>query len=248
MIRQDNSRARLRAQGVEALILDGGNHSGPEHGGCMMEWASQLAGEPWSSRPRRVSLFISELCVVVNDTLPSRRRNRILRPYVPKVIGTATGYEDDIARMWLTADWMVRTVSPFALRQAHLEDDSEVLEALPSTRDAETAQWAETTARVIAETSTFDQNAQVARSTLVATAEIAWFTRIGVSWLPYIDYYRVATTTGRALANFVARSTDTDNPATDWLITDLLEELIAVGTRNTDRQRIAQRGIRGVCA
>jgi hypothetical protein len=63
-------------------------HAGPESGGCFMEVASLLAGEPWSDRPSAVQPALGILARAVND-LTSDARRPSLAPLIPDAVGTS---------------------------------------------------------------------------------------------------------------------------------------------------------------
>lgn len=69
--------------------LSRGSHLGPEEGACFMEYASVLAGEPFSDQPRCTHPLLAELARMVNDSVSDSGRQRLL-PLVPSVIGRTT--------------------------------------------------------------------------------------------------------------------------------------------------------------
>lgn len=66
--------------------LSRGRHRSAKTGACFMEFASYLAGEPWSDSPQCTDPLLSHLARGVNDRLSDARRNEIA-PDVPRVIG-----------------------------------------------------------------------------------------------------------------------------------------------------------------
>ena len=72
----------------QTIKLSRGKHSSPEHGACVMELASMLAGEPFTDRPRSVSRPIAAFLRGYNDLLDDRRRQH-LYAYASRVVGTA---------------------------------------------------------------------------------------------------------------------------------------------------------------
>ena len=97
---------------LELVHFERGEHRGPNEGGCMMEWVSWLAGEPWSDNPTCVSPVIAAFCRTWNDHLPEEQRDPLLKPLARTVISTATGEADDQRRAWMCADWLIRTHLP----------------------------------------------------------------------------------------------------------------------------------------
>lgn len=66
--------------------LSRGRHRSARTGACFMEFASYLAGEPWSDSPQCTDPLLAHLARAVNDLLPDARRNEIA-PEIPRVIG-----------------------------------------------------------------------------------------------------------------------------------------------------------------
>lgn len=72
---------------VTMELLGRGAHTSPRHGCCVLEYASVLAGERWSSRPESVHPALAEVADVVNDQMTDGRR-RLLTPVTPWLLGT----------------------------------------------------------------------------------------------------------------------------------------------------------------
>ena len=66
--------------------LSRGKHRSPKTGACFMEFASYLAGEPWSDSPQCTDPLLAHLARGVNDRLSDARRGEIA-PEIPRVIG-----------------------------------------------------------------------------------------------------------------------------------------------------------------
>lgn len=66
--------------------LSRGRHRSAKTGACFMEFASYLAGEPWSDSPQCTDPVLAHLARAVNDRLSDGRRSEIA-PDVPRVIG-----------------------------------------------------------------------------------------------------------------------------------------------------------------
>jgi hypothetical protein len=90
-----------RLQKLPELHIDGGAHDQFEKGHCAMELVSWLAGEKFSDRPSCTSPVLSSFLVRLNDGLPEDLRQE-LKPYLPRVIGTAGDGQDE-ARGWLAS-------------------------------------------------------------------------------------------------------------------------------------------------
>lgn len=66
--------------------LSRGRHRSAKSGACFMEFASYLAGEPWSDSPQCTDPLLAHLARAVNDQLGDARRSEIA-PDIPRVIG-----------------------------------------------------------------------------------------------------------------------------------------------------------------
>jgi hypothetical protein len=71
----------------QVVRLGRGKHSSPEHGACVMELASMLAGERFSDRPRTVCPVIGAFLRTYNDALDDERRQDLYR-YAADAVGT----------------------------------------------------------------------------------------------------------------------------------------------------------------
>lgn len=67
-------------------ILSPGRHRSPRRGACFMEFASYLAGEPWSDHPACTHGTLAHLARMVNDRTSDAGRAR-LTPLIPSVVG-----------------------------------------------------------------------------------------------------------------------------------------------------------------
>lgn len=86
---------------VCAVPIKSGGHKRPEDGMCIMEMASYVAREKFSDHPECVSPVIGAFCRSWNDALNDEDRNRLMRPYIFKVVGTKTTAEDEETRAWM---------------------------------------------------------------------------------------------------------------------------------------------------
>ena len=71
----------------QTVRLSQGKHRGPDHGACVMELASMLAGEPFSDRPRCVDPVIAGFLRTYNDGIDETRRQD-LYPLASEVVGS----------------------------------------------------------------------------------------------------------------------------------------------------------------
>lgn len=99
----------------QTIKLSRGRHSSPEHGACVMELASMLAGEPFTDHPRSVSRPIASFLRGYNDLLDDRRRGDLYR-YASLTVGTVGAKALEEARAarllaWADQRWERRASS-----------------------------------------------------------------------------------------------------------------------------------------
>jgi hypothetical protein len=88
----------------QTIKLSRGRHSSPEHGACVMELASMLAGEGFSDHPRCVSRPIASFLRAYNDLLDDGRRGDLYR-YAAQTVGTAGSAEVEDVRVRRLLAW-----------------------------------------------------------------------------------------------------------------------------------------------
>ncbi|HTU84205.1 MAG TPA: hypothetical protein VMF57_01450 [Solirubrobacteraceae bacterium] len=88
----------------QTIKLSRGRHSSPEHGACVMELASMLAGEGFSDHPRSVSRPIASFMRGYNDLLDDRRRGDLYR-YAALAVGTSSSRSTEEARVARLLAW-----------------------------------------------------------------------------------------------------------------------------------------------
>ena len=121
---------QARWEKILALDLKKGGH-GPDSTFCVMEAAAYVAGESWSDHPECVDRVISDVMISKNDSLPSdAERNRLLRPLIPRIVGTRGSAELSERRAWLVIDWALRQALPLLLRMLKMEKEAVKWEAL----------------------------------------------------------------------------------------------------------------------
>lgn len=86
-------------------VLHKGWHERPLFGGCLMEYVSVLAGEPWSDDPPCTHPLLAATARSVNDLLEHDERQRLLS-LAPRLLGTATRADAEHDRM--VTDALVR--------------------------------------------------------------------------------------------------------------------------------------------
>ena len=136
---------------IDKLTLKSGAHDRRAMDAiCVMEAVAWVAGEPHSDHPECVCPVLSALARGWNDTLPSdEERNRLLRPLIPKLIGTRATPAIEQRRAWMLVDWQIRTYAPaFMDLVPRLAGDAAALRSLPEIVDATTLDAARPALRV----------------------------------------------------------------------------------------------------
>jgi chemotaxis protein histidine kinase CheA len=118
-----------RLKELDELTVDHGGHGSFQEGHCAMELVSYLAGEPHSAAPSCTSPVLTRFMVRLNDSLPAEARQQ-LKPYLPKVIGTAGDGKDQV-RGWMATDWLIRIALPTWLDLADADEAAAKLRELP---------------------------------------------------------------------------------------------------------------------
>lgn len=90
-------------------MLSRGKHRNPRKGACFMEFASYLAGEPWSDHPSCTHPLLAAVARDVNDCTTDANRNR-LAPLIPSVIGLTADDPRLSARITTKALWIALPV------------------------------------------------------------------------------------------------------------------------------------------
>lgn len=117
----------------QTIKLSRGRHSSPEHGACVMELASMLAGEGFSDHPRSVSRPIASFLRGYNDLLDDRRREDLYR-YAAQAVGTSDSGAIEDARAdrllaWADRLWERRAsrsvLDRMRMRRVHRERSSD---------------------------------------------------------------------------------------------------------------------------
>jgi hypothetical protein len=119
----------------QTVRLTKGKHSSPQHGVCVMELASMLAGEPFTDQPSSVSRSLAAFLRMYNDTVDDRRRQD-LYAYASTAVGTASGERaerDRVERLdaWAEEMWerrphraLLRRVTRRWTRNRHIDPES----------------------------------------------------------------------------------------------------------------------------
>jgi hypothetical protein len=97
---------------LKPISLKHGSHSSPEDGMCALEAIAYVAEEPFGDHPACVCPVIAAFLRSWNDGMPTDDdRDRLLKPLLPLVIGTADPAKVD-TRAFLAIDWVVRQFAP----------------------------------------------------------------------------------------------------------------------------------------
>jgi hypothetical protein len=89
----------------QTVRLSRGKHSSEEHGACVMELASMLAGEPFSDHPDSVCPVIAAVLRAYNDWVDDDRRQE-LYGYAAKVVGSRASTRIERARAKQMISWI----------------------------------------------------------------------------------------------------------------------------------------------
>jgi len=111
--------------------LTRGAHSAIDDGACLLEAVAWVAGEKFSDHPLCVCPVLASFGRAWNDALDDETRNRLLPPFIPRLVGTRSTPDVRDARAFMAADWAVRIYTPVWLRAAGLDAEADALEALP---------------------------------------------------------------------------------------------------------------------
>ena len=104
---------KLPPLGFFGIDLRKGSHQGREDGVCAMEAVAWLAGEPHSDQPQCACPVIAAFVISWNDSLPTDEdRNRILKPFIPKLVGSRITAKVEERRSYLALDWLIRVHAP----------------------------------------------------------------------------------------------------------------------------------------
>jgi hypothetical protein len=100
----------------QTVRLKRGSHLNPDHGVCVMELASMLAGERFSDRPRAVSRVIAAFLRTYNDTVGDSERDD-LYAYAALCVGTRASRRIERARARACRDWLAHNTDTTRLER-----------------------------------------------------------------------------------------------------------------------------------
>lgn len=110
----------------------------------LMEAVARLAGEPHSPEPACVCPVLAAFGSAWDDALDyAEDRQRLLAPYVSRLVDTRSTQEVEERRAYMALDWLIRTYTPAWLDlQPELAEHAAALRALPEIVDLATAKLA----------------------------------------------------------------------------------------------------------
>jgi hypothetical protein len=127
---------------LDRLELAKGAHPDANGAACVMEAVSYIAREPWSDHPACASPIITGFLARWQDAMDDADR-QMLKPFIPRMVGTRTTWEDEQTRAWMLTDWLARECAPAWMRLAGLTAQAEVLESLAPIKSAASARKAQ---------------------------------------------------------------------------------------------------------
>ncbi|HYZ28277.1 MAG TPA: hypothetical protein VE570_04410 [Thermoleophilaceae bacterium] len=99
------SKTSVNAPNFQTVHLERGKHVSPEHGVCVMELASMLAGERFSDNPRSVSRVVAAFLRSYNDLVDDERRQDLYR-YAAESVGSRAPRRVERERAALCENWL----------------------------------------------------------------------------------------------------------------------------------------------
>lgn len=95
------------------LTLKSGGHGSRTDGVCLLEAVAWVAGEKHSAHPEGVCPVLGAFGRAFNDGLRSDEdRGRLLKPLIPKMVGTRATPQIEERRTFMAIDWLVRVHTP----------------------------------------------------------------------------------------------------------------------------------------
>jgi hypothetical protein len=94
----------MPAASFQTVKLERGKHLSPDHGVCVMELASMIAGEPFCDHPRSVSAPIAAFLRFYNDRVGDRQRADLYE-YAARAVGSVGPPELESQRIERLLAW-----------------------------------------------------------------------------------------------------------------------------------------------
>jgi hypothetical protein len=119
---------------LDALVLKSGGHSAPSEptsapDACVMEAVAYVAGERWSDHPQCASPVLTSFLIGLNDRW-SHDDRQLLKPFIPRLVGTRTTSADEETRRLMIVDWLVHEYAPAMFRHAGLAAEADEFESM----------------------------------------------------------------------------------------------------------------------
>jgi hypothetical protein len=99
--------SQMKPMTHQTITLKRGRHTSPEHGVCVMELASMLAGEPFTDHPRSVCPVIAGFLRAYNDSVDDEMRQDLYE-LAARVIGSRASSTTECARAERLREWTVQ--------------------------------------------------------------------------------------------------------------------------------------------
>ena len=233
------STSIVRALDLDNLVLLKGCHK-PDSQFCVMEAVAYVAGEEWSDAPQCASRVIGAFMRRWNDSMNDEDR-QLLKPYIPRLVGTAASPEVERRRAYMAADWASRTALPMLFRRNGWIEEAERLEQLQAIVSSETAQAATIAlqnARDVAWRFRSEQRAELEAKLRESLRDAG---AAGDAWAAYIQKLTLeikeisaATPKAQVYDEVYAHVYSTMRPRYDELFKELRAEVIASGFQLLD--------------
>ncbi len=196
-----------RLDSLQSRVLLSGAHSDVEQGMCVMEAVAFVAGEEFSDHPKCACPVTAEFLRSWGDVIPDdESRTRLLKPLVPRLVGSRSSKQVEQRRADLVFDWVIRTNTAHLLDMTpELKEHAAALRALPPLLSKKASVYAQPTivaAREAAKKSAAARAAawDAARDAAVPAAWAAWAAaqqaaaakKVDIAGLSYAEAYDAA--------------------------------------------------------
>jgi hypothetical protein len=102
-----------RLQEIAERPLLSGGHGSLDEGMCVMEAVAYVAGEEWSDTPQCACPVLATFLRSWNDAITDdAHRTALLKPLVPRLVGSKSTIEVERRRSDMALDWLVRVHAP----------------------------------------------------------------------------------------------------------------------------------------
>ena len=99
---------------LDGIVLKAGGHTKRDAEAlCVMEAVAWVAGEPHSDHPVCACPVIGAFLRQWNDSISTdEARTRLLKPLVPRLVGSKSTEAVEVRRSYLALDWLAREYAP----------------------------------------------------------------------------------------------------------------------------------------